>query len=311
METGKIMATKEIDQQAMLRSILDGMEALICVCDAENFEILFLNDSIRNNFNIKGDGIGQICYKLLQKLDYPCPTCPYDQLHQEPDKAIVWEHVERIKGSVLRKTAKLIDWPDGRKAHLEYAIDITELRQTQKTVSHLEMEVEKIFYDPLTGIYNRRYFDENMERLISAISRSGGVISLLMADIDFFKKYNDTYGHLKGDECLKVVAETLRKSTTRKDDFVARYGGEEFIIVLSNTDENGARAIAERMIKNVSDRNIPHEKNDEENHITISIGATTGKAKHTYTAEDFIHRADEMLYESKRNGRNRYTFSML
>ncbi|MDR2908040.1 MAG: diguanylate cyclase, partial [Bacteroidales bacterium] len=222
----KINETKlpnvEIDQQAMLRSILNGMEAIICVCDSETFEILFLNDSIRRNFGIEEDGVGQICYKLLQKRDSPCPTCPYDRLHEEPDKTFIWEHHEEVKGAILRKTARFIDWPDGRKAHLEYAIDITELRKTQEALVRMELEAKKIHYDGLTGIYNRRYFDDTIARLMNTLSRSGSVLSILMVDIDFFKKFNDQYGHIKGDECLKTVAETLQNSILRKDDFVAR-----------------------------------------------------------------------------------------
>lgn len=305
------MPKKEPEQISMLKSILDGIEALICVCDLETFEILFLNDSIRNHFNIKEDGIGQLCYKLLQGLDSPCPTCPYGKLHDNPNQTLRWEHQERINGSILSKTAKIIDWSNGRKAHLEYAIDITELRKTQETVVKLETEAEKIFYDPLTNIYNRRYFDEHIKHLVNTLSRTEGELSVLMADIDFFKKYNDTYGHVKGDECLKIVAETMKDVVTRKDDFVARYGGEEFAVVLPNTDENGARVIAKRMIEEVRNRNIEHKKNGDEKHVTISIGVATGTAKKTLTAADFVHRADEMLYESKRSGRNKYTFTSL
>jgi diguanylate cyclase (GGDEF)-like protein len=181
----------------------------------------------------------------------------------------------------------------------------------ERNIQHLEKEVDKIYYDPLTGIYNRRYLDESLERIIGTLSRSGSILSLMMVDIDFFKKYNDTYGHLKGDDCLKAVAETLRDSITRKEDFVARYGGEEFIIVLPNANEIGAAMIAERMIENVRNNNIPHEKNGNEKRVTVSIGVTSGEAKHAVTAEDFIRRADEMLYEAKRSGRNKYMLASL
>ncbi len=269
------MENKKVDQQKMLKSILDGIEALICVCDLDTFEILFLNDSIRNHFNLKEDGIGQLCHKFLQGLDEPCSICPYAQLHKDPEKTFVWEHKERIKGSILRKTAKLIDWPDGRKAHLEYAIDITELRHTQETVIDLQTKAEKIYFDPLTGIYNRRYFSENADRLICTLSRSSAMLSLMMVDLDFFKKYNDIYGHIKGDECLRTVAQIMNDNTTRKDDFTARYGGEEFVVVLPNTDEDGARLIAERMLKDVRNSKIPHIGNGEQR-VTISIGLVTG-----------------------------------
>ena len=180
-----------------------------------------------------------------------------------------------------------------------------------RDIAKLEAEAEKAYYDFLTGIYNRRFLDENLERLLKTLSRSGSVLSLMMIDIDFFKRYNDTYGHSGGDICMKIVAETLSKSITRADDFVARYGGEEFVVVLPNTDEYGACLIAEKLLQSIRDRNIPHEKNDAANCVTISIGVTTGKTEYTQNAEDYIKRADEMLYISKQDGRNRYTFGSL
>jgi diguanylate cyclase (GGDEF)-like protein len=167
----------------------------------------------------------------------------------------------------------------------------------------IRAEVE---YDGLTGIYNRRFFDKNMKRIISSLSRSGSLLSLLMIDIDLFKRYNDTYGHVEGDKCLKIVAQTLSKSITRADDFVARYGGEEFVMVLPNTNEYGARLIAEKLLENIRKCNIPHEKNDAANCLTISIGVTTGKVTFTDTTDDFVNKADAMLYKAKQNGRNRY-----
>jgi len=172
----------------------------------------------------------------------------------------------------------------------------------------IRAEVE---YDALTGIHNRRFFDESMKRVISSLSRSGGSLSLLMIDIDFFKRYNDTYGHLEGDKCLIIVAQTLFKSITRADDFVVRYGGEEFVVVLPNTDEYGARLIAEKLLENIRSCDIPHEQNDAADCLTISIGAMTGKVAYTNSADDFVKKADELLYKSKENGRNRYSFGQL
>jgi diguanylate cyclase (GGDEF)-like protein len=181
--------------------------------------------------------------------------------------------------------------------------------QMEKNILHLETKADQVYLDPLTGMFNRRYFDENMERLISSLSRSGGTLSLMLVDIDFFKKYNDTYGHLKGDECLKLVAETLRDCTGRKEDFAARYGGEEFVVVLPNTNESGARMVAERLIENMRNKNIPHKENGDEKRVTFSIGVTSGEVKHTLSAKDYIHHADTLLYEAKRSGRNKYLFA--
>ena len=662
-------------QQEMLKSILNGMEALIVVCTPMEGKLLFINDSIREFFGIKGDVEGQLCYKVLQRRNTPCENCPYLKIMERPGESLIWEHKESVKGSILRKTARLIDWPGGKKAHLEYAIDVTELAKTrealeyrghmldvlnwaaivflsqsmesressmtegvsviasianiervtvsrniekpdglymyqiyrwsrktgttvdllaeyravpyardyprwkellaagkningparsmpeaeallasgcvsvlavpiihesafwgyvlfenlteerefieaevdilrsasfmlantiirnnearrmretderlkrvvgemerqnqllftvnrvlgillksnagsftadlmealaiisqaartdrvyifenyfkdgerycsqiyewveneelrqgneklrnipykhiipgwesaflkkqcinalvrdlpeierkaltrqgilsilvvpiflrdefwgfvgfddchserffteneekilrssselianalirnnmEKNILHLEVEVDKIFYDPLTELYNRRFLDETLRRLIRSLSRAGGLISVMMIDIDYFKNYNDAYGHVEGDNCLKKVAKALTESVTRADDFVARYGGEEFLIVLPNTDEEGARMMARRVMKNIKKCEIPHKSSEVDSLLTVSIGVMTGKADHTRECGDYVKRADELLYESKRGGRNRYTF---
>jgi diguanylate cyclase (GGDEF)-like protein len=175
-------------------------------------------------------------------------------------------------------------------------------------VLYLNTEAEKIYLDPLTNIYNRRYLDENLKRVISSLSRSGATLSLMMIDIDHFKKYNDAYGHAKGDDCLKIVAATLKNSLTRAEDFVVRYGGEEFTVVLPNTGESGVRFIADKLLKNIRNRAIPHETSGVADNVTISIGATSGAVKHTHSVDYWLGLADEMLYKSRHNGRNRYSF---
>jgi diguanylate cyclase (GGDEF)-like protein len=178
----------------------------------------------------------------------------------------------------------------------------------ERNILHLEVEADKIFYDPLTELYNRRFLDETLRRLLRTLSRAEGMISLMMIDIDFFKNYNDTYGHVEGDNSLKKVAAALRESVTRADDFVARYGGEEFLVVLPNTDEDGARMVARRVMENIRKCAIPHESSTVDALLTVSIGVATGKADHAREAGHYVRRADELLYESKRGGRNRYTF---
>ncbi|MCL2605517.1 MAG: GGDEF domain-containing protein [Defluviitaleaceae bacterium] len=168
--------------------------------------------------------------------------------------------------------------------------------------------LDKVHFDVLTEIYNRRFLDENLARIIKSISRSGGELSVLMMDIDYFKKYNDTYGHSEGDACLKAVAEVITASLARADDFAARYGGEEFCVVLPNTDEGGARLIARKILENIRTKGIPHEKNKAAECVTVSIGAVTSVAAHTQTGDDYIRQADMALYKSKRNGRNQYTY---
>jgi len=168
--------------------------------------------------------------------------------------------------------------------------------------------LDKVYYDSLTCIYNRRFLEENMKRIIRTFSRSESKLSVLMVDIDFFKKFNDTYGHSKGDFCLKSVAQAIADSLSRGSDFVARYGGEEFVVLLVDTDESGARFIANKILNSVIELKIPHEKSDISDILTVSIGVTTCNIEHTHRNEDYLKIADKALYQSKQNGRNRYTF---
>ena len=162
--------------------------------------------------------------------------------------------------------------------------------------------------DQLTEIYNRRFFSGNMKKIIKSMSRTESRLSLLMVDIDFFKKYNDTYGHDAGDKCLREVASALSKCITREEDFVARYGGEEFVIVLPNTDEEGAALMAERLLSKVRGCNIPHSASDAAKIVTVSVGGTTGTVNYSHEENDYVKHADSALYKSKNSGRNQYSF---
>jgi diguanylate cyclase (GGDEF)-like protein len=199
----------------------------------------------------------------------------------------------------------------------EYDKLLDELRRTMHLAdrtaailyeSNMDL-ADKVHHDALTGIFNRRYMEASLIRVISSLTRSGGgELSVLMMDLDFFKNYNDTYGHNMGDACLKAVAKALAVSVLRPEDFVARYGGEEFIAILPNTGENGAYEVAERIFQNVRLLNIPHEKSEAASSVTISIGITTGSVLNTKDGSDFIKRADEALYISKQSGRNRSSY---
>ncbi len=159
--------------------------------------------------------------------------------------------------------------------------------------------------DPLTGLQNRRAFMKELERHLLLASRTGRSVSLLMADIDRFKGYNDAFGHPAGDTILKTVASILRE-TARRSDFVARYGGEEFAIGLPDTDREGAVTLAERFRAAIETHAWPDRA------ITVSFGAATvvpdsEGAQVTPVLEDLIAKADKALYRSKAEGRNRVT----
>ena len=195
--------------------------------------------------------------------------------------------------------------------HQRMLIKITDKASTGIIIGQKEQINDlsnAVHYDMLTGIYNRRFMEENLNRIIKLISRSGGVMSVLMLDLDFFKKYNDTYGHNQGDICLKSVAQAIVGTLSRAEDFAARYGGEEFVVALPHANAKGAQMIAERILENVQALNIPHEKNEAAGYVTVSIGITTGNVQHGQDCYAYLKRADEALYMSKNNGRNRYSY---
>ncbi|WP_218076112.1 diguanylate cyclase [Desulfuribacillus stibiiarsenatis] len=187
--------------------------------------------------------------------------------------------------------------------HLKYEIDKRKARERElEEVNKLLQELSSI--DGLTGVANRRRFDEALLTELKRAVRKKTQLSVVMIDIDFFKEYNDTYGHQQGDECLKEIANVLKEVGKRPGDVVARYGGEEFIIILPDTDVLGAENIASIARQKVEEKEIPHSKSKVSSYVTISIGVATTK-NHSYTKEKILSEVDKALYHAKRNGRNR------
>lgn len=158
--------------------------------------------------------------------------------------------------------------------------------------------------DSLTGIANRRHLDSVLQNEIKRMKRNNTSLSLLMLDVDFFKQYNDIYGHQEGDSCLKQLSNVLVQCTQRPADLAARYGGEEFILLLPEADNKGANTVAELVMKSVSQQNIEHSGSTVAQHVTVSIGIATVQAADINTPEEIIKIADERLYKAKSMGRN-------
>jgi len=159
--------------------------------------------------------------------------------------------------------------------------------------------------DGLTGLANRRRFDVVLETEFSRLRRSRAPLSLILLDVDFFKNFNDHYGHVAGDECLKRIGGVLEGSISRAPDIPARYGGEEFAAVLPETDHDGALAIAERIRSDIIALAIPHTRSAVAEHVTISLGVVTHDCSAVGSAREFVMMADEQLYRAKSEGRNR------
>ncbi|HTG00984.1 MAG TPA: diguanylate cyclase [Nitrospirota bacterium] len=159
--------------------------------------------------------------------------------------------------------------------------------------------------DSLTKLANRYTFDEIIAREWRRAIRDQKPLSLIMLDIDHFKAYNDTYGHQAGDDCLRKVASSIAEAVKRPADLAARYGGEEFVIVLPDTDIQGAEDMAEKLRRDVELLSIPHEQSSNEGIVTISVGVATALPVRDAASSDLLRRVDLALYDAKHKGRNR------
>lgn len=186
-----------------------------------------------------------------------------------------------------------------------FMFDISERKQTEQKLASLQKELEELsFRDGLTGVANRRRFDALMELEWSNARRNRQPLSLLMIDIDYFKQYNDCYGHLEGDACLKRVAWLLASAATRARDLLARFGGEEFVLLLPETDEAASHKLAARCRDLILAEQIPHAQSAVGQVLTISVGAATCIPAHADELRGFLDSVDKRLYRAKQQGRD-------
>ncbi len=206
----------------------------------------------------------------------------------------------------IRDVVHVVRKPDGEvESLIGFMFDISERKRIEDRLLTLQKELEELsFKDGLTDVPNRRMFDKVLkEEWIKAI-RSNQVLSVIMVDIDYFKQYNDLYGHLHGDDCLKQVARILSTCMTHPCDFLARYGGEEFVFVLPDTDSASAEKLAERCRQEVVQRHITHDSGIE-SQVTVCLGVCSTRPKQGDDPLAFLQCVDDALYQAKANGRNR------
>ena len=199
----------------------------------------------------------------------------------------------------------VLDAAGGYAGAFSVIIDIDARKKAEAALAASNKRLtEQSLLDGLTGIANRRRFDEALAREYRRHARGGALLSLVLIDIDHFKAFNDRYGHIQGDACLRRVAEALRQNVSRAGDLVARYGGEEFACILAETDATAAAALAERLRRAVAALNIPHEASPTAGRVTISCGAATARCLPGGSPLDLLARADALLYRAKAAGRD-------
>lgn len=235
-------------------------------------------------------------------------------------KVIVWKNATKkvavfnrsLKNNIFYAVLALLlveivlysTWQFSRKK-LQKTID----KKTQE-LSVANEKLEKLAsLDGLTQLANRRSFDQHMDLAWKLNARNKTQLAIILCDIDYFKLFNDTYGHPKGDECLKKVAMAIQRSIKRPTDFVARYGGEEFVVVLSNTNLEGAVTVAENIRNNVKNLKINHSASGISKYVSLSFGVSAAVPISSGDKEILIVKADEALYKAKQKGRDQIFFS--
>jgi diguanylate cyclase (GGDEF)-like protein/PAS domain S-box-containing protein len=270
--------------------------------------------------------VSPVCFNLLgYQPDELIGKAAYDFFHPDDVAIIRYSHFEVTSEPDIQTVSYRIRKKDGTYAWFETTSRsifdtkeiITEIISvsrdiTKRKTSEIQMnEANELLLklsmtDGLTGIANRRAFDEALEREWKANARLGQPFTLLLCDLDFFKAFNDTYGHQAGDVCLQRVANALKAELNRPNDFVARYGGEEFAILLPNTNETAALQVSDRIRAQIQSLQIPHLTSElsEVDVVTLSIGLVTRIPTSLLSVHDLVDHADKALYQAKSNGRN-------
>jgi len=310
------------DQTLVLKSILNekGYNSIYLVGSAEEaFGFLGLKDKKKNKPNIdlilmdvimpKTNGI-EACSRIKKEAsfkDTPIIMITANREETQLQAAFQAGAIDYITKPInvtellarVRSALRLKMETDSRK---ERERELTEMAEQLDAANKKLTRMS--YLDGLTAVPNRRYFEEFFAREWKNAIRVKNPLSLLMFDIDCFKAYNDTYGHLNGDDCLKKIARTLNNALKRPRDFLCRYGGEEFIAVLPDTDKKGAIAVANKFLEETKNLKIPHKSSTVSENVTISVGVATINPDRKSKPTSFINEVDKALYEAKQSGRN-------
>jgi diguanylate cyclase (GGDEF)-like protein/PAS domain S-box-containing protein len=305
--------------EGRLRAVLDNVLESIITIDQRGI-VQSVNPSTEQIFGYEPDEILGQNVKMLMPEPHRSAHDQYLRNYQDTGTAKIIGTGREVEGR--RKDGYIFPLElsvtevntDGEVLYIGVLRDITERKQNDAALLRARRELqrandkllEQSRTDALTGIANRRHFDETLSLEIRRAAHAADApLSLIMCDIDHFKHYNDSYGHVAGDECLQQVALVLKSVFGRAGDLVARYGGEEFAVIMPGTSVENSGKVAERLRQAVWDRAIPHESSQVAARLTLSIGIATLISGGVIAAQEFTTRADEALYAAKENGRNR------
>jgi diguanylate cyclase (GGDEF)-like protein/PAS domain S-box-containing protein len=275
-----------------------------------NFKVIRINKKLLDLLGKPpAEVIGSKCYDLIPDKCQGEGKCPMQKIMNgeqvvECEKTLTFTSGHAIPFMVTFTPLSSLD--QSTIGLVETYTDITEIKHAEKVLQAANRELERLATeDGLTRMANRRRFDDYLDLEWRRQARANNPISLIMCDVDFFKKYNDQYGHQAGDACLKSVADAIRKKVRRPGDLTARYGGEEFAIIMPETDIKGAWFVAEGIRQELIKKRIPHCQSTAAQYVTISCGIASMIPRLHTTPKTLIEKADKGLYRAKQQGRNR------
>ncbi len=242
-------------------------------------------------------------------LKYKLPVVLSNVLHRtplplylRPDEVAEQETPVRMPQSLTIMPVR--GGPDGFLCLIQITDTSSFVKRERVLQSNTERLSREAVIDGLTGVYNRKYFNQKLAVELNRCQRQKGVLSLVMLDVDYFKNYNDTYGHPAGDRVLQAIVGAVQSQLNRLTDVLARYGGEEFIVILPGSDEDGALRVAENVRKAVSALRIEHSGSKVDTCVTVSLGAATCFGGTACSEEVLLETVDQALYAAKHGGRN-------
>jgi diguanylate cyclase (GGDEF)-like protein/PAS domain S-box-containing protein len=301
--------------ESRLQTFINNAPTPIAIKDLEG-KYLSINSEFAYWMQVPAEGI-------LGRLDYELFPADNVKISRNHELQVIFEGISVTFEDTIplpdgRHTFLITKFPLMDERNSPYAIagiylDISDRKQAELALAEVEAnlrraneELQKLVnLDGLTQIANRRCFDEKIVYEWQRLYRDRQPLSLLMFDVDYFKLYNDHYGHQLGDQCLLMIAQAIDQLVCRPADLVARYGGEEFIVILPNTNLEGAIAVGKNLHKAIADLQIPHDYSDVSDIVTVSMGIASDIPKLELSPYVLINQADQALYYAKQQGRNR------
>lgn len=310
LEIQKNLQKSEIRFQQIVETAIEG----VLILD-EHYKITFANKNMASMLGYTVDEMLGMPYSSFFP-ESQADVYKYQESLRKRGEASVYEcHLKRRDGQAhwfLVSAKAMMDDSGGFEGSFAMLTDINERKEMELLLEESNRQLRELSNkDSLTGIANRRCFDATLKYEYSRLRRVKSELSIILFDIDHFKEYNDYYGHVMGDDCLRQVGSVLASCLDQSDNLAARYGGEEFACILPDTDIISAVIIAENIRQRIHDLKIEHKKSPVSELVTASFGVTTVKYSSKITLQDIITAADKLLYKAKGSGKNMIEYAKL